>query len=175
MKITKYSDPWEHFFVEEFLTEQELVYAKNLLEDFYPPQFKRKVEIIENELLKNKFLNLLNSVNIKVRDRYRIQLELNSIGKDYMYNIHTDLPSKIFSFILQLSDTGNGTNLYSKETIENNGGISNKGIRPDKTLPWLVNGGGAFFRGDYTYHSFDNIGHDNPRKSITFILFDDNF
>ena len=171
MKITRCSDPWEHFFVEEFLSDEELLLALELVKDVNSLPYQRQVLTIQNYILVDKFKLLLKELNINLTERYKIHLEINTVGVDYEYQIHTDLPEKVFSFVLQLSEKGNGTRLYSKEKIFKDTTLL-KNIDPDKTIPWGVNSGVGFFRGDHTYHSFDNLYQDKCRKSITFILVD---
>lgn len=88
---------------------------------------------------------------------FKMVLEYNCCAEGFTYPIHNDAPEKIFSTVIYISpDEGNGTVLYNSD-----------GKNPHE-VPWKPNCGVAFFRDEYTLHSYySNVPN---RRSLNIIL-----
>jgi hypothetical protein len=163
MKIEYYNDPWNHYQVTDFLTEEEF----NIIKDYHiknvrPPKEGRNVfpsRLISEEIrgiLSPRMHELAAQVDPKHDNSdCVINIEMHTIQPDWEYPVHQDIPLKNITFVLDISAEGNGTRLYERE----DGPIV-------KTMPWIVNGGGGFIRSDSTWHSFDTHGGTEPRRTV---------
>ena len=163
MKIEYYDDPWNHYQVTNFLTEEEF----NIVRDYHinnvkPLKEGRNVfglESISKEIhsiLSSRLYELAAQVDSKNdNSNCEINIEMHTIQPDWEHSVHRDISTKKITFVLDISEEGNGTRLYERK----DGPIV-------KTMPWIVNGGGGFIRSDSTWHSFDTHGGTSPRRTI---------
>ena len=179
MKINYYNDPWDHFEVKDFLTEAEFNKVKALFKALPEPQnfldrvtewwdengeeqasqYPNGVEI--HRLLISRFSELLEKLPISYdKDECSIHIEFDKISPEFEWPIHNDVWIKLVSVIIHISDTGNGTRLYSEND-------ENTLVR---TVNWIPRGGGGFIRDEHKYHSFDTLDTDTNRETIILTL-----
>lgn len=88
---------------------------------------------------------------------FKMILEYNCCAEGFSYPIHNDAYEKIFSTVIYISpDEGDGTVLYNSD-----------GENPHE-IPWKPNCGIAFFRDEYTLHSYHSTVPN--RRSLNIIL-----
>ena len=89
------------------------------------------------------------------------QMQLNPRGWNYNL-VHNDMPSKIFTFTVFLSEYGKGTQIYSGPNKEDY----------VYTAEWKVNGGMGFVRTEDSWHDF-GAPEEHDRLTITYFYRDD--
>ena len=163
MKIEYYDDPWNHYQVTDFLTEEEF----NIVRDYHVNNVKPleegrnvfRVSLISEEIrsiLSKRMYELAAQVDPEHdNSNCEMNIEMHTIQPDWEHSVHRDISTKKITFVLDISEEGNGTRLYERK----DGPIV-------KTMPWIVNGGGGFIRSDSTWHSFDTHGGTEPRRTI---------
>ena len=163
MKVEYYDDPWDHYQVTDFLTEEEF----NIVKDYHINNVKPLKEgrnvfplpLISEEMrsiLSRRMYELAAQVDPEHDNSNReMNIEMHTIQPDWEHSVHRDISVKKITFVLDISAEGNGTRLYKTK----DGTIV-------KTMPWIVNGGGGFIRNDSTWHSFDTHGGTEPRRTI---------
>ena len=163
MKIEYYDDPWNHYQVTDFLTEEEF----NIVRDYHVNNVKPLKEgrnVFSLPLISKEIRNILSSRLYELaaqvdpkndNSNCEINIEMHTIQPDWEHSVHRDISTKKITFVLDISEEGNGTRLYERK----DGPIV-------KTMPWIVNGGGGFIRSDSTWHSFDTHGGTEPRRTI---------
>ena len=169
MKLDWYDTPWQHFEVNNFLSENELQDVRQYFSTLSVPQsgndHLRHNTIISpvceknaiSKIISDRFIELLNQTPVKWDEsKLEIWMEYDRIYPNFGWKIHNDLDTKLVSFILHISDKGTGTRLF-----ENEDGSGDKRI-----VNWIPGGGGGFVRGDKTWHSFDTFEHDTMRHTV---------
>jgi hypothetical protein len=163
MKIKFHDDPWYHYEVSEFLTQDEFDAVKAYHIENVPPLEKGRNNL-RNQFISEEMRGIITprmhelAKLIKPKEdntNRRLNIEMDTIQPEWAFSIHQDIKGKYIVFVLDLSDTGNGTRLHKSE----DGPIV-------KTMPWIVNGGGGFIRTDYSWHSFDTHGATEPRRTV---------
>ena len=132
------TDPWEHFVFDDFFTSEDLIRLKELTE-FFPVctdeekrlrvRFGNKWSYGEEETqesdLEHQRKILSNMVKKKISEipelkelmsRY-VQVEYQSLGKNFTWKVHTDTPGKAFSLVLywKPKEKSCGTRLYDSD------------------------------------------------------------
>ena len=173
MKIFYESKPYLHFFVENFYSDSEFKEITNELNSLYKPITDDRIVLDlkfvskKFDLIINPFVTLANLVAESIQpdllekfnsDKYipAAQMQFNPKGWDYG-NIHTDIPSKIFTFTVYMSEFGKGTQIFEGPTWDDH----------VKTAEWVQNGGMGFIRTDDSWHNF-GADKKNDRVTITF-------
>lgn len=179
MQIINYSDPWDHFEIENFLSESEFEQVKiffGSLPEPGPANDRMNVYWNTNgeelasghangpairKILMDKFAKLLSLLSVEYTlDTHSIHIEFDKISPGFEWQIHNDLWTKAVSVIIHVSDKGHGTRLYSEPNKES----------LVRTVNWIPRGGGGFIRGDHTHHSFDTLEDDTIRETIILTL-----
>ena len=167
MRIIHFNEPWKHFEVYDFISNNEHKEINKLFKTFPDPRptNDRISHKIENKMLRERFIELLRLLNVKWNEnKHSIYMELDKISPKFKFQIHTDIWTKVLSLIIHISETGHGTRLYS----------SHKSFDEWRTLVrtmnWTPRGGGGFLRTDETYHSFDTIEDNMMRQTILLTL-----
>lgn len=167
-KVHYYSHPWEHFTVDNFLSFSELSYIRERLDSlslqedrFREQDGKRLNTVIQSndkifKILEPKFIELCNLIDSYDESKEEIVVEASLIKPKFCYPIHNDRYTKVFNFVLHISENGHGTKLY-----ENSDGSGFK-----KTMEWIPGGGGGFLRKDHHYHNFDTLNDSSIRQTI---------
>jgi hypothetical protein len=167
MEITTDKSPWPHFIVSDFLNSEMYQVAKQIHERFTGKpsagsrntvRLKRRVNHYLYDQMETNFLSLLDRVGLPDISG-EVVVEFDALGINYQYPPHTDIASKVASFVYHISEQGSGTKL-----------LNDKQPSSIKTLPWIVNGGGGFIRTANSWHMFDNIGFSSIRRTILFTL-----
>ena len=167
MEITTDKSPWPHFIVSNFLNPEMYHVAKQIHERFTGEPsvgkrntilLKRKVNHYLYDEMETNFLQLLDQVGL-LDGSGRVVIELDALGIGFQYPPHTDIASKVASFVYHISEYGSGTKL-----------LNNNPFSTISALPWIVNGGGGFIRTANSWHMFDNIGFSSVRRTILFTL-----
>lgn len=173
MKIFYESKPYLHFFVENFYSDSEFKEITNELNSLYKPIIDDRIVLDlkfvskKFDLIINPFVTLANLVAESIQpdllekfnsDKYipAAQMQFNPKGWDYG-NIHTDIPSKIFTFTVYMSEFGKGTQIFEGPTWDDH----------VKTAKWVQNGGMGFIRTENSWHNF-GADKKNDRVTITF-------
>lgn len=167
MKIKTGKRPWPHFIVTNFISDEMYSAAKQIHErmtgepeagkrNTFP--FKRRVNHYLYDELETNFLSLLSQVGLQHADG-EVVIEFDALGAGFEYHPHTDIATKIASFVYHVSEQGTGTRLLTRE--------KNPSI---KTLPWIVNGGGGFVRTENSWHTFDNVDFSTVRRTMLLTL-----
>ena len=173
MKIFYESKPYLHFFVENFYFDSEFKEITNELNSLYKPITDDRIVLDlkfvskKFDLIINPFVTLANLVAESIQpdllekfksDKYipAAQMQFNPKGWDYG-NIHTDIPSKIFTFTVYMSEFGKGTQIFEGPTWDDH----------VKTAKWVQNGGMGFIRTENSWHNF-GADKKNDRVTITF-------
>lgn len=167
MEVDFYNTPWPHFTVFDFVKEDTYNTIKKLHDTLTGnPSAQHRKTIVFNEqddyvvhsILKANFLSLLDEFGLH-NIKGNVFIEFDALGADYKYHSHTDIDTKLVSFVYHVSERSSGTKLMANE----NGPVI-------KTLPWIVNGGGGFIRTNNSWHTFDNIGFPTVRRTVLFTL-----
>jgi hypothetical protein len=166
VKLTEVNEPWKHYIVEDFLEDDDFRKLQTFLDTLPDGQPNDRINLFitdkpEVSVLKEKFEDLLSDINFVSKRPYRIEVEYNSVGKDYEYMIHTDGGAKFVSLVLYVSPRkGEGTKIYN----------------PDKTfhseVKWKTNSGLLFERTNESFHSYKSKF--TSRKTINIICLDNN-
>lgn len=154
MILIKKSYPWDHYTIQEFLSEDDFymvdAFSKSLC-GIHPVTHGLAFDVLYDAMkhLSDTIGFDYNQCNFKV--------EFMNIEPDWSYNkIHTDAPWKAMTFVLGLSPEGTGTKLYT----------TNDYSSYVHTTQWNQNGGTAFCRADNTWHDYDSIGLHNTRRTV---------
>ena len=167
MRISHFYQPWKHFEVSDFISDSEHKEIKKLYKTFPDPRpiNDRVSHKIQNDMLRNRFIELLKWLNIQWNNNtHSIHIELDKISPQFKFQIHTDIWTKMLSLIIHISETGHGTRLYSPHKS------FDEWRTLVRTMNWTPRGGGGFLRTDETYHSFDTIEDDMMRQTILLTL-----
>tara|TARA_B100000035_G_C20795834_1_gene463214 strand:+ start:81 stop:668 length:588 start_codon:yes stop_codon:yes gene_type:complete len=176
MKLIWYKEPWEHFEVENFLSEGELQDVRDYFSTLSVPdgkvgknklgRYRHNTYVypdhpeIHNDICKmlsKKFIRLLRGTSAKWdHNTDEIHIEFDRIYPGFKWPIHNDMWTKRVSFILHISEHGHGTRLY-----QNADGSGTK-----RTVNWIPGGGGGFVRSDISHHSFDTLDDNSVRQTV---------
>lgn len=169
MHINYYDEPWEFFDVREFLTPQELIdlrsYMDNLPGDFDGSlRLNRELSELEfddqSNVIAARFKELLELIGAPYNaGDHEIVLEYDKSKPGFDYKVHSDVVVKEVSFVLHVSEKGNGTRLYKE--------LDKTGMR---TIDWIPAGGGGFKNDTYKHHSFDNLKQTTVRHTVIITL-----
>ena len=166
MQISHFYQPWKHFEVSDSISESEHKEIKKLYKTFPDPKpiNDRVSHKIQNEMLRNRFIELLKWLNIQWSENtHSIHIELDKISPQFKFQIHTDIWTKVLTLIIHISDSGHGTRLYSStKTFDWRTLV--------RTMNWTPRGGGGFLRSDETHHSFDTLEDKTMRQTIILTL-----
>lgn len=151
MIVTKYTDPWEHYIVDDFLDESTFDMVQATIEQFPRANPKEQETLFLKKSGYHAIYQAIYDTYVEyIRDYVdpnildtNIRMEYSSCGNGFVYNIHRDHVAKIFSFVFYVSEEGTGTSLYdaSGQTLV-------------KEVEWKPNRAFAFFRGEDTFHSY---------------------
>lgn len=165
MTFTKVTEPWNHWLVRDFLTEEDFAKVKEY--SYSLPAYTgntycdRVTEGVLFDMLQSKLFDLCAEIgyNTTGKGKY-FAMEFMTMEPDYVYNkVHTDNPAKGLTFILGVSDEGTGTKLYSDKTTYHS------------TTEWAQNGGTMFNPSTNTsWHCFDAIGCSEIRRTLQLFI-----
>ena len=168
MNIEWYNEPWDHFQVNEFLNENELSSLRDYfssLNEHWGDTLRCNVQLEEDKFddmstfLAERFKVLLNDINMPYnKDEHEIVLEYDKSKPGFDYKIHSDVWTKHISFVMHVSEYGNGTRLYKE--------LDKSGMR---TIDWTPGGGGGFVNEGH-HHSFDNLNQSTIRHTVIMTL-----
>lgn len=172
--------PWEHFIFDDFLTDREVAWLEELLYFFpictenkkrvrvgFGKEFVKYAEHEQNNyfeehrkmlsnLVKTKLLAYPEFESLKTK---KVHVEYQSLGKDFAWKVHTDVPTKIFSLVLYLTrEDSCGTRLYD----------SNQEFVYE--VPWKFNRATGFWNAENHWHDFYSTA--DERKTLNFIFHD---
>lgn len=161
MKIIPYKNPWPHFEVEDFLTEEQISLVRN---DFISAKSPKDFGEITKDynhtkfnFLIDNFKLLLNKINYNYDDNNtEITTFYHQLSPEANFEIHNDQESKLVSFILHISKEGKGTKLYSSKDESSF----------YKNARWIPRGGTIFVKTNRSWHSMDNLDSFSIRKTI---------
>jgi len=161
MKIIHCENPWPHFEVEDFLTEDQISLVRNDFVSAKSPkdfgQITKDYNHTKFDFLIDNFKLLLNNINYKYNnDDTEITTFYHQLSPEANYKIHNDQESKLVSFILHISDEGRGTKLYSSRDESSF----------YKNARWIPGGGTAFVKTNESWHSMDNLDNFFIRKTV---------
>lgn len=162
-------EPWEHYDIEEFISDDKFDKLQEIVTSWpKTPADKRRTSMFivgdkerdgyiydpwVYELLKERFEVILKGIDYSY---YVPIFEYNSCPAGYTYPIHVDAPEKILSLVIYISENGDGTSLYNDK---------HELIRKTE---WKPNNGFLFYRYDDTHHSYESTV--NHRDTINCIL-----
>lgn len=180
MQINYEESPYFYFLVDNFYTSEEFsyIYKKSfelvdettrnhcrqtnhrrvfdlIWEDIAWGKVIHPFETLTQTVCSEKNPKLLEKINSPT---YGPAAQMQFIPRGWDYNKpHTDIPSKIFTFTVYISENGKGTQVFSGPNMEDH----------VKTTDWQQNSGMGFIR---TYDSWHNFGalEDHDRVSITY-------
>ena len=173
MRISHFHQPWKHFEVSDFISVDEYEEIKKLYKTFPDPKpiNDRVSHRIQNEMLRNRFIEALKWLNIQWSEcTHSIHIILDKISPQFNHIIHTDTSTKILTLVIHISDKGHGTRLYSSDKPFDNYDPEMNRDRLVKTQTWTPRGGLGFLRSDETHHSFDTLEDETMRQTIIFTL-----
>ena len=161
MKIIPYKNPWSHFEVEDFLTEDQITLVRNDFVSAKSPkdfgQITKDYNHTKFDFLIDNFKLLLNNINYKYNDDdTEITTFYHQLSPEAKFEIHNDQESKLVSFILHISNEGKGTKLYSSKDESSF----------YKSARWIPKGGTIFVKSDKSWHSMDNLDNFSIRKTV---------
>jgi hypothetical protein len=111
-----------------------------------------------NQIFRNRLHEIHKMVDKlsvqKQNKKYRYEVSVVNIGKNYKYKIHRDSAEKILSVVIYISNVGRGTIMYD----------DHEGKNP-REIPWEKNRAFAFCPSDDTWHSYEADGV-NQRRSV---------
>lgn len=167
-----YSFPWKHFVLSDFFSET----AFNFLKDFkINPEYDKITgfrDVINSRcFLNNQLVSQYKELQDAIQTLNQKQKFSNFFGRDitntmiraelihdrypFFHDIHTDLPNKNLTIIINLDkedDKNLATDLYFNKT------------KHIKKLDWVPNGGIAFPITDKAWHGFDKTEYKGIRK-----------
>ena len=180
MQIYYEESPYFHFLVDNFYTPDVFSYIYNksfelvnentrnhcrekndrqvldlMWQDIAWAKVISPFEILAHRVCSEKNPKLLDKLNDPT---YGPAAQMQFIPRGWDYNtIHTDIPSKIFTFTVYISKNGKGTQIFSGPNMEDH----------VKTTDWKQNYGMGFIRTNDSWHNFGAL-EDHDRVSITF-------
>jgi hypothetical protein len=125
MEVKKYSDPWDHYIIDNFLSPERFNYIKNLVKiekryldtfGFYSRsnhyyRFEKNDILPElNNLCKELFVN--NFENLKKINHWSIHPE------NFSYNLHVDNKSRLYTAVLYVEPEKNIGTFLAKNNDE---------------------------------------------------------
>jgi hypothetical protein len=172
MIIQKFTEPWEHYEIENFLTKKELEFTQLYISehmDFY----KKKINVYSrylynlnhNDLLYNilkKRFYSLDEIKKVSNEKNFINIDLSICSAGFNKSlIHSDTDAKIYSGILYINENENGTLLYTDITEDS----------LNKTVHWKNNKLFLFKRTEYSWHNFNNLNSETNRVTLNLNVF----
>jgi len=159
MEIINIETPWPYFEVKNFLTIEEYDLVKENFKEAKIPcddnPITKHFNIRHYRLLESRFLELLTKLDFNFdKSTMKFRCFYHQLAPNAVYKIHNDTNTKIVAFMLHMSQKGNGTKLYDKNQ------------QFVKETEWHFCGGAGFFRGENTWHSFDNLNNKEIRQTI---------
>lgn len=168
MDINYYDEPWEFYDVREFLTDQELIelrtYMENLKDHYGGLRSNHELSEVEFDeqsiLIAERFKELLELIGAPYSaTKHEVVIEYDKSKPGFDYKIHSDVVTKVVSFVLHVSEKGNGTRLFKE--------LDRSGM---KTIDWIPGGGGGFINDTFKHHSFDNLNQTTVRNTVIITL-----
>jgi len=161
MKVIKHSEPWEYFEVHDFFTDELAFEYINQFSKEIPSREPRTMTVLRNgrvyDLLLDRMCELCREIefDLDLENKHEFTVQLDNIRPGWAYDkVHSDNPKKFVTFVLALSDSGTGTQLYSQDRTNY-----------VKTTSWIKNGGNGFIRTDNSWHDFDAKGLTRERRT----------
>ena len=172
MDIIWCNEPWRHFEVKNFLTDEEFVLVKEYFDTLSEPDgltgdtYRQKnrhtthhTPETSNKLtnmIRDRFIDLCKRVDTWDEEEEAVYVDYERMYPGFTWNIHKDDFTKKISFILHISDSGTGTRIH--ETQDGLGG--------KRTASWIPAGGNGFVNQDHTWHNFDVLDDIEIRKTV---------
>lgn len=163
MKVTKSTQPFDHYVVENILPldlyelvreravnwpkpDREGTRQNRAIVDTDVPTYRGLDTIYDPELydaIKSRMIPILKDhLDFEVTDEHSLLIEYNAVAQGYAREIHTDAKFKVATLVWYLSNDGSGTMVYDKNK-EN-----------PIQVPWTPNGGLFFERTETSWHSY---------------------
>ena len=162
MQIQKYSHPWLHYVIDDFLDVKNFELIQSLSSRWQKPStqeekfnlflsdfkfyeetfsFKEEAEIVEDILMRAMH---------ELKEEFKLQgtfsdfhIEYVNCGSNFYYHVHKDALVKVFSNVLYVSPDGDGTRIYTEKT----GDVV-------KSVDWKPNRLLSFKPADNTWHDY---------------------
>lgn len=179
MKIQEFDVPWKHYIIDDVLDTHDFELVQSVSNGWMKADSKNKINLNLkhfslykesspfkeeaeqiNKILLTKLIELTKIFNLE-NEFKQYFIEYVNCGNDYHYRVHRDTEQKVFTHVLYVSKTGNGTRLYT--TADG---------KPVKEIPWKENRIVAFKNADNeAWHDY----YSKMDNRITFNLVNVNF
>jgi|TARA_B110000503_G_scaffold62461_1_gene98910 hypothetical protein len=172
MKIEFYNDPWKHFTITNLLDIDAFDRVNEFSKNISVTGDRNNIQVRSNNF--PEMYNLLVPYIHKIASIAGIDditnlypaIEFDVIKPGWAYNkIHNDNPLKVMTFVLAISNTGSGTQLFKEKDT----------TTYVKTTNWLPNRGSGFIRNDHTWHDFDSLECTENRRTLLLMLSEKEF
>ena len=177
MKITKVTEPWTHYIIDDFLSEDDFKYVQKVTKSWpkAPTQFEKlNLRLDDFKFYEETFVHYQQSKRVRailtqgaknletyfeLEGKYKsVHYEYVNCGEEFWYRIHKDATEKIMSHVLYVSEEGDGTRLFSNLKKEN-----------ETQVEWKPNRMISFFNGSSKYHDYYSTYKDRVSFNICFL------
>lgn len=169
MTIEYFYEPWFHFVIDDFLSENELSEFVRIIDEVSQSDYKlvtygehdipfSHTYVFDNTVrrfLRKKMVDTYEQLEMKPKiDLQNVfyNTQMSTLYPNSNHGIHWDMGVKLMSLVVYMSEEGNGTRLYNTDKLSSF----------SKEVEWKINRCVGFFpKEDITWHDFyNNTDHD---------------